>query len=369
MEQEPPTRGPRNGKPPEMDASFMAAAFATARSRMSTVPATVSGYRLFWVREERVGWRDLSAGGPHAILGSHELCDAVLPDAGVALRHVLATTVELSDGPALRLLDLHTDMPFCLQDGSSQRSIVGAGAVVARLGWTVFGGVPIEPGRAPEAAAPMPDLVVTSAASVPRSGRPASEPDAPAAATPSSDPKSPEPSSAPEDPASPAPPAPGQAGAPSQAPRRRTCVTSMPPSKLVANLPPRPPAPAPAVSRSSVRDIVPAAPGALWTVTLEREGRAASVTLTDDELALGVVIGRAVNCHDHGLRAVLETSISRGHLLLLHHHDTYEAYDLCSMNGTWESGKAVRRRRLGPERVTLALSNHQPVVLHWHGRG
>jgi hypothetical protein len=347
-----------------MDASFMAAALATARSRMSAVPATVSGYRLFWVSDGKVGWRDLTAGGPYAILGSHERCDAVLPDPGVALRHVLATTVELSDGPALRLLDLHSDMPFCLQDGSPQRSIVGTGTVVARLGWTVFGGVPIEPGHAPEAAAPMPELVVTNAASAPRSGRPASElvePEKPPAATPSSHPESPAASSAPE----------GSGSAAAPAPRRRTCVTSMPPSKLVANLPPRPPSP-PEVARSSIRELAPpGAPsaGGAWTVTLEREGRAASVTLTDDELSLGVVIGRAVNCHDRGLRAVLETSISRGHLLLLHHHDTYEAYDLCSLNGTWESGKSVKRRRLGSDKVVLSLSNHQPVVLHWHGRG
>jgi hypothetical protein len=150
----------------------------------------------------------------------------------------------------------------------------------------------------------------------------------------------------------------------------------MPPSQLVAYMSSRPARPAPAAPavhhpyrEPPVLSPEPALPaGESRTVTLERQGMAAVVTLTDAQLSLGVMIGRGLNCLDDGLRTVLDASISRGHLLLLHHHDTYEAYDLCSMNGTWEAGKAVRRRRLGAERVTLELSNHKPVVLHWHGR-
>jgi hypothetical protein len=376
MDQEPPTKRPpsqqaggdlgpsagsaegtpgEEGRPDQarVDTSFIAAAFARARAKMSAVPAAVSGYRLFWVHRDEVHWQDLPVGGPYAIIGSHPLCSVVIDEPGVALRHLLATTIELSDGVALRLLDLHTDLPFVLQDGSRQRSIVGTGSVVALLGRVVIGAVPVDAGEAPEAPAEapgLPELVVTSASRVPES----------VAAPPAEK----------EDPAPPA-------AAPSARPRSR--VTSMPPSKLVAQMssrparqapaPPAPPAPPHPYREAPPRSAEPALPaGESWTVTLERQGMAAVVTLTDAALYLGVMIGRGNNCFDDGLRAVLDGSISRGHLLLLHHHDTYEAYDLCSMNGTWEAGTAVRRRRLGAERVTLELSNQKPVVLHWHGR-
>ncbi len=142
---------------------------------------------------------------------------------------------------------------------------------------------------------------------------------------------------------------------------RGTAVTSMPPSHLVARMPANHGSPYRVPGNRS-------AEGPSWDVTLERERRAASVSLSDEELAVGVVIGRSTSCLDQGLQAVLDTHISRGHLLLLHHHDAYEVFDLCSLNGTWERGKAVKRRRLGAERATLQLAGGAPVVLHWHGR-
>jgi hypothetical protein len=51
----------------------------------------------------------------------------------------------------------------------------------------------------------------------------------------------------------------------------------------------------------------------------------------------------------------------------LHQHDTYEAFDLRSTNGTWEDGARVLRRRLGEELVTLSLSTGHPVMLRWQG--
>src|SRR5262249_36180375 len=141
MDSDRPTRPPglREGhplppareEPLDHATARMAQAFAAARVRMSAVPAAVDGYRFFWVRDGAVGWRDLPAGGPYAILGSHSNCDAVVAEGGIASRHVLAVTVDLSDGPALRLLDLQTDVPFFLQDGSQARSIVGGGSVLA----------------------------------------------------------------------------------------------------------------------------------------------------------------------------------------------------------------------------------------------
>jgi hypothetical protein len=338
MEHEPPTQPP--GRVATIDAPDMAEAFRTARARMSDVPATVSGYRLFWVRDGDVGWRDLPAGGPYAVVGSHELCDVVLPEPGIELRHLLATTIELSDGLALRLLDLHTSLPFVLQDGSDQRSIVAAGPVVVRLGRTVLGGLPIDAGHAPEPPAPapaLPEMVVARSSRVPVSIHPR-----------------------------------GSVSSEGSGPSSRgTSVTSMPPSHMIARMQSRPPAalpPPPPPSQD--RELPPAVwrAGGPWAVTLEREQHAASVSLSEEELSVGVMIGRSPGCHDRGLRSVLDTYISRGHVLLLHHHETYEAFDLRSMNGTWEAGRAVKRRRLGAERATLELATSKAVVLHWHGR-
>jgi hypothetical protein len=374
MEQEPPTRPPgRTAPDPVIGAPLMAEAFRLARVRMSAVPASVSGYRLFWVRDGNVGWKDLQAGGPYAIVGTHERCDAVLSEPGVELRHLLATTIELSDGPALRLLDLHTGLPFLLQDDSPHRSIVATGPVVIRLGRTVIGGVPIDAGRAPEPPEPaqaLPEMVVERSNRVPVSVHPSRGPLPPVSH----------------------PPVPDDAPV-SAPPSRKTSVTSMPPSHLVARMQSSRPVGPPQVfepTRASAGDssngpsgargpfVVPAQNRALppppgtadghWAVTLERANHAASVSLSDEELSAGVVIGRAPNCHDRGLRSVLDTHISRGHLLLLHHHETYEVFDLCSMNGTWEAGRAVKRRRLGADQATLQLAGGAAVVLHWHGR-
>src|SRR5579871_5422088 len=110
MEQEPPTERPpsqpaggklaaaedapdEEGRPdrPRVDTSFIAAAFAQARTRMSEVPAVVSGYRRFWVHRDEVHWQDLPVGGPYAVVGSHPLCSVVIEERYVALRHLLAT--------------------------------------------------------------------------------------------------------------------------------------------------------------------------------------------------------------------------------------------------------------------------------------
>src|SRR6185312_6197179 len=107
-----------------------------------------------------------------------------------------------------------------------------------------------------------------------------------------------------------------------------------------------------------------------WTLSLEREGHQVSVTVSDDDLVVGVMIGRSIECLDQGLREVLTGSISRSHVLLLHHHDTYEAFDLCSMNGTHIGEVPMRRRRLGqdPLMMHLAPEGDHPVFLLWHGR-
>src|SRR5262245_9889870 len=129
-----PTRLPENGGLPRVRPSMLADAYALARERTGNARASAAGYRLFWVRGGDIAWMDLPVRRDYAVLGRHTQCDAVLDDPEISLRHLLATIVELADGPALRLIDLHTDVPFYLQDDVPRRSIVASGPVAVRLG-------------------------------------------------------------------------------------------------------------------------------------------------------------------------------------------------------------------------------------------
>jgi hypothetical protein len=100
-------------------------------------------------------------------------------------------------------------------------------------------------------------------------------------------------------------------------------------------------------------------------LTLRRQGRSASVEITEGELDVGVLVGRSDRCHDSGLQAVLDTNISRGHILLLHQHDGFEAFDLCSTQGTYIGGQRGRRFVLPDEGTTLTLAAVNVVTLAW----
>jgi len=334
----PPGRGPR-----KLDAAAIRDAYARASAAMARVAPTAPGYRLFWVSGRSIGWMDLPVGGKYAILGRHTECDAVLDgDAALSLRHILAMTVALADGMALRLLDLQTAVPFHLEDGVPRRSIVASGPIAIALGEHVIGGVPMEEGARPGAlrlaATPLRPPLVTESSSVPRSLHPEGPREARVRL----------------------PSAPGEDG-----PRSR--VTSIPPSIPISDLPKRRTAGERAASGLSAA-LAPGLGGQgkpCATITLRREGRAASVELTEEELDLGVMIGRAERCYDAGLRAVLDTNTSRGHLLLLHHGGAFEAFDLCSTQGTFVDGQRVRRLALDGEGATLQLAAHNPVTLEW----
>jgi pSer/pThr/pTyr-binding forkhead associated (FHA) protein len=86
------------------------------------------------------------------------------------------------------------------------------------------------------------------------------------------------------------------------------------------------------------------------------------IDLTEAELDLGVLVSRTVRCVDESLRAILDDNISRGHVLLLHHGDVFEAFDLCSTNGTFVGGKRVKRLLL-EDGATLALGSG--LTLEW----
>jgi hypothetical protein len=322
---------------PHVDAGFDAAprlapetlfaAYETARARLATVPAQAPGFRLFWARGREMGWLDLSRGGGHAVVGRHDRCDLVLPDdPELSLRHLIATPVSLSDGVALRMLDLRTRVPFYLDDPTPRRSLVASGPVVVRLGRYCVGAWPIEPGidgvlrvEAPE----RPRSIVVESPSLPASAAP-SPPSAPSV------------------------------------PR----ITVMPHSIPIVEV-------AGARSRQPYRQAAPVT-GPRWRateqpcaiVTLSGAGGCATVELTQAELERGVLIGRHERCHGDPLRTVLDTNISRGHLVLLRQHDGTEAFDLSSTQGTYVERRAVRRIRL-ENGATLVLSTGRPVTLEW----
>ena len=101
-------------------------------------------------------------------------------------------------------------------------------------------------------------------------------------------------------------------------------------------------------------------------LTVQREGLGASVELPTQALDDGIIIGRALNCFDGGLRRVLDDSaISGTHLLLLRDWDEILGFDLCATNGTRVAGQRVRRHRFTDDepavelgkRVTLSITS------------
>jgi len=279
-------------------------------------PATESGYRLFWVYGNDVSAFDLPARrDDYAIVGRHTHCDVLLSrDPEISLRHLLARTVVLADGTiALRFFDLHSAMPFFLEDGMPRRSIVASGPVMVRLGQYVLGGVPYGPATPRNADA-------------------------------------------------------GGGGGPYRSPPQYTVSESrvMPAASPGGER----------RSHITILPALPALDDFAWSaarpgnarVTLARAGQRASVELADADLEVGVLVGRSDKCVDRGLRAVMSESVSRAHLLLLREHEVVHAFDLCSMQGTYIDAMRVRRCRLPDTGATLRLATTDPVSLTWHPR-
>jgi hypothetical protein len=98
-------------------------------------------------------------------------------------------------------------------------------------------------------------------------------------------------------------------------------------------------------------------------VTLERGGMGASVEISVEALDAGVLLGRALNCFDGGLRRIFCEAISRAHVLLVRDHGEVHAFDLCSTNGTRVGGQRIRRHRLNDSGTTLELG--KKVIFRW----
>jgi len=278
------------------------------------VPGTL-GYRIVWSFGERVGSVDLPAlPGAYVIVGRHSNCDVVLDsEPTLALRHLLMRAVVLADGTVgVRILDLRTSLGFIVDAGGPCRSIFAVGPIAIRLGPYAIIALPLDPRCVPPQL-PRPTLS-----------------------------------------------------------RGLQMPTAMPVSPYRV---------APAVSdrsfRSSHVTILPAAPAledlnptrqGFGRLTLVRGWQSASIDVDVEELESGILVGRADKCVDHGLRALLDASISRAHLLLVREEGHTSIFDLCSTQGTYVNGVRVRRYPLAEMGAPLSLGQRHSVHVHWRSR-
>lgn len=284
-------------------------AYARVRARHMAMPQ--HGYRLYWVQGIAMGSFDLPLRQDgYAIVGRHTHCDLCLEgEPTMANRHLLLRVQRLTDQSiALRIMDLQSSLGFFLAGDEKMRSIFATGPISFRIGGYAFVAVPSD--------VDLPD-------EPPRSLLEQAE----------------------------APPPSLPAGAPYRVPAERRSgaisrITMLPAPPLLSDLEP---------ARAGQRRI-----------TLVRENRRASVDLTDEQLDVGVLLGRADKCLDAGLRFVLNECVSRVHALLWREGGAYYAFDTGSTNGMLHDGKLVRRIRLPDEGTVFTLSRHLPVHVYWH---
>lgn len=313
---------------PRIDVAAMRRALSTAEAVMALNPPespNLEGYRLFRVSGGDVAWLDLPAdSGAYAVFGSHPRCDVKFaPGDDVCVRHLVATCCNLGDGSfGLRLMDLQTSIPFFVDDDVPRRSIVVSGPLLVRIGRHVVGGLPVGP-RASSRA----QQVSSCALNEPLHGlESVSERVAEGAATPA--------------------PAEGVTTSHRFARGEISHITSVRPVSHIEEI------------------MAPRAKAGFVRLTLQSSERSAAVELPEHALDNGVLLGRADNCLDHGLRAVLSTHISRTHLLLLREGTEIMALDLCSTNGTRHAGQKVRRVTIPAEGLALTLGPE--LTLIWH---
>jgi hypothetical protein len=328
------------GDRPRVDLETMRGIFGRARDLLPEGPPArerVQGYRLVRVLDRNISWVDIRiTGDGYAVLGSHDRCDLVLSnDSGVWLRHMAAICVRLEDdGVGLRLIDLKTDLPFFLDDDTARWSVLARGPFAMRLGRHVVCGFPI--GAAAENGAGVASPGAPAPAKVP--GPRAYAPDAVRVkdihAT-------------------------GVLDTGTSIGLSVDVRSAPGPNELSSFVPSAP--------VSQIQDLLgPSASPNHIRVTLERGGMGASVELPTEALDAGVLLGRALNCFDGGLRRIFCEAISRAHVLLVRDTDGVFAFDLCSTNGTRVGGQRIRRYRLADAGTTLELG--KKVVFRWHRR-
>ena len=259
-----------------------------------------------------------------AIVGRHTQCGISLPeDPFVALRHLLVRSVALpSGGVALRVLDLQTNLGFVLPDGSRHTSIFAEGPVALGLGEYALVALPGE-SKGDELPGELPAPQIEPSSSVKEQLEALQKAMSPYR----------------------------QNARPLNSMSR---ITLMPQPVMVGE--PLPPS----VGRL--------ASGGHYAVTLERAGRSATVTLTHDDVARGVIIGRSEKCHSELLRRITDVNTSRTHILILREPDgMIVAYDLASTQGTFTNNTPTRRHALADIGTLLTLGRGDGAVrMFWH---
>jgi hypothetical protein len=289
-----------------------------AVGRANARPEGWTGYRIFWVLGEHIGSVDLPAHeASHLVVGRHTQCDVVLAaEPTIALRHLLLRAQVLDDGAVgLRILDLNTALAFHVDDGGPCRSIFAMGPIAVRVGPYAIIGLPID-GHGISADLPEPEIARAMSVPMRSTGGPYRNP---------------------------ASRAPGIF--------RSSHVTLLPNSALLADF-----------GRANER------PAGYGRITVDRGTRIAGIEVTEQELDAGILIGRADKCRDDGLRAVLDISISRAHVLLLRERGVVTGFDLASTQGTYVHGVRVRRAILSDSGAAVAMAKLQNVRLHWMRR-
>jgi hypothetical protein len=322
---------------PRIDVATMQRALSTAQAVMDINPPAspeLEGYRLFRVSGGDVAWLDLPADGTaYAVFGSHPRCDVRFAQGDdVCVRHMVATCWKRGEGIfGLRLMDLQTAIPFFLDDDVPKRSIVVSGPLLVRVGKHVVGGIPVG-SRVSQKPLEVSSIGLSEppGASADDDRGPIRVGGAPAAA--------------------PVLAGPGTEGITTSHRFTRGEISHITSVRPV----------------SHIEDLSPRAKAGYIRITLKSYDRSAAVELPEPALDNGVLLGRADNCLDRGLRAVLSTHISRTHLLLLRDASEIFAIDLCSTNGTRQSGQRVRRVTIPNQGLALTLGPELTMI--WHPR-
>ncbi len=303
-------------------------AYGFARGVVQLQPAESGpGHRLVWVRGAAFSCSSLIASDDaFAVIGRHTQCELVLPDDPfVALRHVLVRSLTLpSGGVALRVFDLHTGLGFGLPDGTRHSSIFAEGPIAIAIGEYALVALPTEtsgnelPGELPPPVMETPPHVREQL----------------------------------------------QALASAMSPYRVNARSSNRMSRIT--LMPRPVM----VGEAMPPTLGRLATGGQYALTLSRAGRSATVTLSEEDISRGVMIGRSEKCHAEMLRRITDENTSRTHILVLREGGAVSAYDLASTHGTFVNGLPARRVRLFKSGTSVSLGRGKNAVrLSWHARG
>ena len=292
----------------------------------ASASASAPGHRLVWVRGAAFGCAALAAAEQaFTVVGRHSQCGVVLrEDPFVALRHVLVRSIVLpAGGVALRVLDLHTGMGFVLPDGSQRTSIFAEGPIAVAVGEYALIALPNE-SKGDELPGEMPAPVVETPPAV------RDEVQALAAAM-----------------------SPYRVSA---RPLNRTSrITLMSSPVMVGE--PLPPS------------LGRLAAGGQHALTLARGDRSATVMITEEDLARGVILGRSDKCHTEMLRRLTDENTSRVHILVLREGPVVYAYDLASTQGTYVNRMPTRRVLLADGGTMISLGRgHDAVRLLWHSQ-